>query len=350
VDRQSGLRDYFALSSQPHLLNNFETTQVPRVPRSRRVALSATPHNWCCTTYLFRILAVGLLFGVPCPLESSNKDKLQYGTGLIASLDMPESEVASIVEQIAQNGIIRGTKEYNKDQYISGATAETTTHAFPAWTGSGRVFYKVRKQAIVPRNFKDSSDVGTLAVRYLIQPTGDKTTVLRIDALFVEDYRHTVHPSNGSVEDSEYQDIMEHLEGPQLMKKETTAAEKRQADQVAGSRPAASVSIDAPPEVTASTVGFIKPHSHPSSPAVPERSPSQTLEEYVQDLRRQAERLVKSPGAPLKSAPFHMASTLRSLPAGTEVLIVISSSYWYGVETHDGQHGWMSRDQLESMP
>jgi len=24
--------------------------------------------------------------------------------------------------------------------------------------------------------------------------------------------------------------------------------------------------------------------------------------------------------------------------------------YWYGVETHDGQHGWMLRDQLELTP
>ena len=348
MDGQSALRDCFALSRQPHLLANFETARMPRVLCSRRVILSATPHNWQRTKCLFRILALFLLFGVPCPVQSSEKDKLRYGTGLIASLDVPESDVALVVKEIAQNGIIRGTKEYNKDEYIGGATAETTTHVFPAWTGGGKVFYKVRKQAIDPRNFKDSSDVGTLAVRYVIQPFGDKTTVLRIDALFVEDYRHSAHLSNGSVENSEYRDIKEHLEGSQLIRKETVATELRPVGQVAGS-PAASISINAPAEVTASTIGFIKPHSYPFSPAVPERSPSQSLEEYVQDLRRQAERLVKSPGAPLKSAPFHMASTLQSLPAGTEVLIVICSSYWYGVETRDGQHGWMSRDELESV-
>ena len=42
-------------------------------------------------------------------------------------------------------------------------------------------------------------------------------------------------------------------------------------------------------------------------------------------------------GAPLKSAPFHTASTLKSLEPGTEVLILISTPYWYGVETHDGR-------------
>jgi hypothetical protein len=29
---------------------------------------------------------------------------------------------------------------------------------------------------------------------------------------------------------------------------------------------------------------------------------------------------------------------------------VITSPYWFGVETHDGQHGWVLRDQLEMLP
>ena len=79
-------------------------------------------------------------------------------------------------------------------------------------------------------------------------------------------------------------------------------------------------------------------------------SPAESLEQHVKDLRRQVERVVKAPGAPLKSAPFHTASTLQSLASGTEVMIVISTPYWYGVETHDGQHGWIPRDQLEQLP
>jgi hypothetical protein len=75
--------------------------------------------------------------------------------------------------------------------------------------------------------------------------------------------------------------------------------------------------------------------------------PGQTLEEHVKELRKQVERVVKSPGAPLKSAPFHTASTLQSLDTGTEVLILIATPYWYGVETHEGQHGWIMRDELE---
>jgi len=60
----------------------------------------------------------------------------------------------------------------------------------------------VRTQAIDPRNFKDTNDVGTLAVRYVVMPQGEKNTVLRIDALFEEDFRRTVHKSDGSVENA----------------------------------------------------------------------------------------------------------------------------------------------------
>jgi hypothetical protein len=74
-----------------------------------------------------------------------------------------------------------------------------------------------------------------------------------------------------------------------------------------------------------------------------------SLEQHVADLRHQVERLVKKPGAPLKSAPFHTASVLKSLDPGTEVLILISTPYWYGIETHDGQHGWIRRDELEEL-
>ena len=45
-----------------------------------------------------------------------------------------------------------------------------------------------------------------------------------------------------------------------------------------------------------------------------------------------------------------VAPTLKSLDPGAEVLILIATPYWYGVETHDGQHGWLRRDELEQVP
>ncbi len=295
-------------------------------------------------------------------LLAREKDAGHYGVGLIVNIPLPVDEVTQAVEDVAANGIIRGTKEYNKDEYISRAVAASSSHVFGAWTDTGKVFYKVRTAAIDPWNFKDSADVGTLAVRYVVQPQGEKNTVLRIDALYVEDFRHSVHQSNGSVESSEYKDIQDHLQQMELLKKETAVAlQEKQAHIVkkdfglsgestgdgyassntellstpsaksieSSSRSADAARLDAPPAVV---------------------DPDETPDQHVARLRHQLERLVKQPGAPLKSAPFHTASTLKSLDPGTEVLIVILTPYWLGVETHTGEHGWIRRDELEPLP
>jgi hypothetical protein len=142
-----------------------------------------------CAHLLCLILAVAL------PLAGRTKDKLVYGEGLIVNIALPESEVEEVVQDVAENGVIRGTKEYNKDEFISGAKAAATSHVFTPWKEAGKVFYKVREQAIDPRNFKDSGDVGTLAVRYVVVAQG-KNTVLRIDAIFEEDFRSIWTRSN----------------------------------------------------------------------------------------------------------------------------------------------------------
>ena len=318
-----------------------------------------------------RFIAFSLiLLSATFPPSAPAKDHLSYGEGLIVNVPMAESEVAQVVEDVAQNGIIRGTKEYNKDEYVAGAKAAASCKIFPTWTEGGKIFFKVREQAIDPRNFKDGGDVGTLAVRYVVMPQGDKNTVLRIDALFVEDFRKVSHPSNGSVEGAEYKDIQEHLEAIEVMKKQTVEAkrereemlEKKQNLAMWGSpsvEPQSSSSKDSegrldPDSQQITTEASSQPPTPPSvtadatkAAASAENLSGKSLEDRVKELRKQVERLVKAPGAPLKSAPFHTASTLQSLPSGTEVLILISTPYWYGVETHEGQHGWLQRDELE---
>ena len=293
-------------------------------------------------------IGVTLVFSLAAlPLAAREKDATPYGMGLIVNVPFPESEVAQVVQDVIQNGIIRGTKEYNKDEYITGATPVPSTRVFPEWTEGGKVFYKVRLKALDPRNFKDSSDVGTLAVRYVVQPQGDKNTVLRIDARFVEDFRHIAHASNGSVESAEYKDIHDHLDGIESMKAQTVEVEKEKQEHTAKTQVPRTVD-ETPATVPRPAIANTASSDAPLNGGAP--SPPQTLEQHVQDLRRQVQRLVKAPGAPLKSAPFHTATTLQSLPTGTEVLIVISTTYWFGVETHEGQHGWILRDELEQLP
>lgn len=316
---------------------------------------------------LFLVLL--MLFTAARPLAGRGRDKMHYGEGLIVNIPLPESQVEQVVAGIAQNGMIRGTKEYNKDQFVGGAIPASTSSVFPPWDGGGKVFYKVRLQALDPRNFKDSSDVGTLAVRYVLQPQGKNNTVLRINALFEEEFRHTIHQSNGSVENAEYKDIQEHIEAIEVMKQQDAEAEKeRQAElekkralaagsyapetsasESSSSLPtaAATQTAESQPNASLQTDATEIPSQPPSVQTPPVQSPpTQTLEERVKDLRRQVEGVIKAPGAPLKSAPFHTASTLHLLTEGTDVLIRVATPYWYGVETHDGQHGWIMREQL----
>jgi polyhydroxyalkanoate synthesis regulator phasin len=299
------------------------------------------------TIYLALIEVFLLLTGAALPSHGRDKDVLTYGEGLIVNIPLPEPEVAQVVEDVAGNTIIRGTKEYDKDEFVKGALAATSTRVFPEWTEGGKVFYKVKIHTLDPRNFKNSGDLGTLAVRYVVQVQGFENTVLRVDAVFVEDIRHTVHLSNGSVESNEYADIHERLEAVELMKKETAEALRAKQDRLAKENfglGSDTVVLSTPPPETSNSMeqGM---HDQAVTPDQP-----QSLEQHVAELRRQVERLVKKPGAPLKSAPFHTASTLQSLNPGAEVLIQIATPYWYGVETHDGQHGWMQRDQLEQVP
>ncbi|MGB8989763.1 MAG: hypothetical protein WCC37_24410, partial [Candidatus Sulfotelmatobacter sp.] len=295
------------------------------------------------------LLLLLLVSVVPTALARRGKDKISYGEGLIVNVPLPESEVEQVVEDVAQNGVIRGTREYNKDQFVSGAKAANSSSVFPVWDQGGKVIYKVRTEALDPRNFKDSGDVGTLVVRYVVMPQGEKNTVLRIDALFEEDFRRVVHQSDGSVESAEYKDIREHLDSIQVMKAQNVEAQREREELLAkrqnlpvrddvAAAPVAQTPEQSAPQTVES--GSDNPAQEVPPPATSEPSTAaqapvgQTLEQQIKDVRKQVERLVKQPGAPLKSAPFHTAGTLQLLTPGTEVLILISTPYWYGVETH----------------
>jgi len=251
--------------------------------------------------------------------------------GLNVSVPASERDVLQAVQDVAADGIIQGSKEYNKDEYVGGADAADSTSVFPKWTGSGKVFYKVRQNALDPRNFKDGGDSGTLAVRYVVQPGDDKSTILKIDAIFVDDFHHRPHLSNGSVEAAEYAAIQDHLAAMQLQKQQATQDEQRHQQELAAR------------ELES------KRKQQQLEQAVAQ-APGESLEQHVRNLRHDAERLVKSPGGKLRSAPYRSASSLKALPSATVVVILVSTPYWYGVETEDGQHGWMHRSELEPLP
>jgi len=295
-----------------------------RFPRRTRFAIA-----------LFSSQLLFLLFSV-VPLQGrEHKRKVKaedYGAVFSTEIVSPESEVVEAVEAVVNDGIIQGSKEYNKDKYIEKASPAVSSPLFPEWKEPGKVYYKVRTSVLAPLNFKDSNDEGTLAVRYIVWSKDASKTILRIDAVFVEDFHRTVHPSDGSVENAECQDIQDHVEAIQAQKKQNEEREKQRQENVA-----------------AQTLERQRDADEASSLAAAQTS-AQNLDQHLEDLRHKAERVVKAPGAQLKSAPFRSASNVKSLEAGTEVVILVVTPYWYGVETTDEQHGWINRSQLEPLP
>jgi hypothetical protein len=285
--------------------------------------------------FLIAVSAIFFLCMVPPLHGREHKRKVaseNYGLVFSTEITSPESEVLNAVEVIVNNGIIQGSKEFSKDKYIEHASAAASSPLFPEWKEPGKVYYKVRTGVLAPLNFKDSQDEGTLAVRYVVQSKDASKTILRIDAVFVEDFHRTVHPSDGSVESAECQEVENQIDAVETEKKQSEEHEKQRQQKLAGQELERKRLADETSALAAA------------------QTSAQTLDQHLEALRHQAERVVKAPGGQLKSAPFHSATNVKSLGAGAEVVILIVTPYWYGVETTDGQHGWINHGQLEPLP
>jgi len=243
-----------------------------------------------------------------------------------------KADVLEAVNEVLEDQIIHGTWIFDKDRTLMGATVVTSTPLFAPWKGPGQVFYKVLNDAIAPRHFLESADQGTIAVRYIVIPEQEGRTRVRIDAVYVENTHRTVHASDGTVESSEYKAIQEHLQTIQL-DAQAAADMKRRRDSA---------------DLVKQTI--IRRREDERTLLASTQSSVKDLEERLKNLRHEVERRVKVPGTDLKAAPFQSSAKVASLPAYTEVVIVIVTPHWYGVETPNGQRGWIAIEQLESLP
>ena len=306
------------------------------------------------------LFVLGLALGTSAAPKTKVKDGPRPGATIELAGTMAEALKA--VEEAAADPILHGTYVYEHDKTLVGARPADASSAFGNSPPEGKVFYKVLDDVIAPRHFKDTADSGTITVRYVVREVTPRTVGIRIDAVFVESAHRAVHASEGAVESAEFGEVQQHLNRIQARAQdalEDARQEARQdARQDAGathSSPSAEIRTPEPALPVKETSPAL-----PSAMAVPPRpSPSAVadasgsvaeLEQHVDRLRRQVEARVKEPGASLKTAPFHTATTIQSVPAGSEVAIVILTTYWYGVQTTDGHTGWILRSQLESLP
>jgi len=249
------------------------------------------------------------------------------------SIDLPvaASKLLKVVVQVAQDETIHGTFQYENESVLSGASAVSSSNAFEAWTGPGQVFYKVHTEALSPAHFPGSGDVGTVTVRYIVQELTPESSRLRIHAVFVENARHRRHPSDGSVETSEFSEIAKRLQAiekdeEQAQQQRQTQAQEQELNQLRSALEEEKLRLEAA------------------------RNSLHQLEQRAAALRRELMARVKSPGVELKTAPYNHAATLQTLARGEEVMVLLHTPYWYGVRRQKGQQGWVYYIFLEPLP
>ena len=260
---------------------------------------------------------------------SDARKRQHWGEGFSVDLNHPYDQVLSIVQQVTNDGIIRGTYQYKGTNQLDGAESARTSSAFPKWTGGGTVLYKVRPNTLAPEHFYQSGDKGTVAVRYIVQPAGPNSTQLRIDATFQEDDRHHSHPSDGLVESNEFEAIaarIKELEDVAARQREGEAQKKQQqkVEELQAELDRENAALDAA------------------------KAKEQQLQSKLQESspgNRTAR--VRTASAELKVAPYNQSQTLQVLSQGNTVTVLSQTRAWYRVQTLNGQQGWVYRLMLE---
>ena len=277
-------------------------------------------------------LAAILIISSPITSPSATPKDLELGPGFTKEFSSTIDDLLQAVQQVLADNIIHGTLIYDKQPVLDGAKPADSTPIFAAYTGTGKVFYKVRPDAIAPRHFLESADQGTIAVRYIVSSISAERTRLHIDALYVEKTHRTVHISDGTVEASEGKAIEDRLNAIQFTEQETAEANRRRE--------------------SAELVKETKLRQRVEETKLLEQTQTsiENMEQQINTLRHEVERRVKAPGAQMKAAPFVASAGMATLPAYTELLVVIVTPHWYGVETPDGHRGWLPVEQLEPLP
>ena len=293
----------------------------------KQFRLTATSMFACSLSIICAVSTSSTLHAVPLP-----QDKPSAAAGMGFELNASEADVLPIVEGVAADPIVRGTYVYERQKILRGALPANSSSYFGTWTGPGHVFYKVLTGAIAPRHFKDSGDLGTISIRYVVEGKAGSRVHVWIAAVFVEDGSRKAAISDGTVESSEFKEIQDRLQQIQISNQETaTLIQERQ--QQDDARAAA-----------------IRDRQSEMARLESAESSLKNLDSQRSDLRHKVIVRIVNGGAELKSAPFHSATNIQALSAGEELVVLIVTPAWLGVETPDKHRGWLRHDLVEALP
>jgi SH3 domain-containing protein len=315
----------------------------------------ATALRRACATCLSILFLCGLC---------SPRSRDTAGASFSIDLDKPFADVLSAVSDVAHSGSIKGTFEYRDEEQLNGAQFEEKSQLFPVWSGPGKVLYKLRAKTLSPSHFLNSNDVGTVAVRYVVQELSPNSTRLFIDAVFIENARHHGHPSDGYVETCEFGEIGKRLKDRDQLQTQVAAGEQFSPGHESSSRPdtsppanepsasSAPSSAAAPVEVvdSAKLADLQRVIGEQRTLLASESAKLDQLEAQARQLRTSEFVRVKADRAELKNLPYAHARVVEALAKGQEVTVLSKSTYWYQVRSEDGKEGWISHASLEVQP
>jgi hypothetical protein len=275
-------------------------------------------------------LALGLmLVGNVAPAMSRSKE--HWGNGLTVDVNHPAEQLIGIVREVAADGFIRGTSQYKDSAQLEGAVPVNSSNLFKPWSEGGAIFYKVKTHTLSPEHFDESGDEGTVAVRYIVQSTGANTSRLRIDAVFQEEARRTVHPSDGTPENGEFIAIEAKIKDAEDQEAQ------RQHDAGMAQQEQELEKLQATLDQELAELNAVKAKEN-------------EVQQQIQDLQKSKAGHVRSATADLKSAPYNKAKTLQSLTQGDQVAVLVETPKWVQVIAPNGEQGWIYRMMIEVVP
>jgi hypothetical protein len=289
------------------------------------------------------VLAATSIFLVVLALPAFGRTREKAAPSFTIDVDKPFDRVVTVVEDVARGGVIRGTFEYAGDEQLEGAKFSETSKFFPAWDGGGKIFYKFRDKTLAPKHFIESNDVGTVAVRYVVQNNGPSSTRLTIDAVFIENGGHHPHPSDGYVETCEFAEI-----GKRLQEFDQQAMPG--ANEFSSSKEGKPMPGAVPGTASGGSDDIHRAIADQKAQLAAETTNLQKLEDQSGQIRRAEFVRVRAERAELKASPYAHARVIEALKPGQELTILAKSAYWLRVRSEDGQEGWLHHSAVEAQP
>jgi Bacterial SH3 domain len=282
-------------------------------------------------SFAFRRSLLISAFFLLCVMSAARERSSAEGS-LTAELPVPYDTALQLVSDIAANGVIPGTGEFQDETQIAGAVrANSSKLLTPVEIPGATVFYKVRERTLAPRHYKNSNDQGTLVIAYTVENISEQKSRVTIESAFVPDSHHGRSTSDGSVEACEFTVMDARLKAIELGRKQAKQRE-----------------LDEQQQVHIRALKIQVAASQAQADAL--QTEVQQLEKRSAELRKLAVVRSKSDIAKLKESPYTRSKTLKALNIGEELRVLYRTADWCRVRTTEGEVGWVYLSFLEPAP